>query len=141
MNVTRFARRAALSIAAAGMLLGAASPAVAAEGDEDTVEAAATYPYRNWSQTTNNSAGVRFTPYGDHFEIWDNVNNGGSAFVEFNYKDVNDSWKYVVSVTDGYATVQRNVYENYNGNPAYIYFRVCDYTGCSKPSYFRTWGD
>ncbi|MFD8354924.1 hypothetical protein ACFV1X_39150 [Streptomyces coelicoflavus] len=115
---------------ASSVLLAGAAPA-----------SAASYPYRNWSQTSNNSAGVVFRPSGDYFEIWDNVRGSGGAYVEFNYKNVKDKWKWIGRSVDGKpATFQRNVYEKINGKPAYIYFRVCDYSGCSKPSWYRTWG-
>lgn len=102
--------------------------------------AAAAYPNQNWAQTTNNTAGVRFSPNGDWFEIWDNVKDGASAEVTFNYKDVDDEWKVAGEVTDGYTKFQRNVYEDIEGKPAYIYFAVCDAYDCSVISWYRTWG-
>jgi hypothetical protein len=129
----RFTRKVIIVVASlmttGAMLIGGAGPA-----------AAATYPNQNWGQMPGNAAGVRFSPNGDWFEIWDNVNDGNPVEVYFNYKDVEDDWKRVGQVTDSYTKIQRNVYEDIDGKPAYIYFQVCDYYVCSNPSWYRTWG-
>jgi hypothetical protein len=130
MNV----RRHLTAAAAATALLGSALALAPAAG-------AATYPYQNWSQTSQNSSGVVFHPYGDKFDVWDNVRDDTRADVYFNYKGVSDSWKHVGYVYNGHTTITRNVYESINGKPAYIYFEVCDgVRGCSTPSWYRTWG-
>ncbi len=127
----RFMRKAitvVASLTAGGaMLFGGAGPAAAAE-----------YPYQDWSQLAGNAAGVKFTPNGDWFEIWDNVNDGHPVEVYFNYKDVEDDWKRVGEARDGYKRIQRNVYEKLEGKPAHIYFQVCEYYVCSHPSWYRT---
>ncbi|MET8647370.1 hypothetical protein ABZX69_42240 [Streptomyces sp. NPDC004074] len=129
MNVRKHITAAALS---AVLLGGAVALAPAAS--------AASYPNQNWSQIAGNHAGVVFHPYGDKFEIWDNLHDGYMVWVEYNYKGVSDKWKLVGSEVDKHVTYSHNVAESINGKPAYIYFRVCDSWGCSKPSWYRTWG-
>lgn len=117
-----------------------APSAHAATDDDPDVGTTAAYPYRDWAQTPGNTAGVVFRPYGDWWEAWDN-SGAANTYVQFNYKGVNDAWKNVISGRGWtYAKDQRNVYEKINGEPAYIYFRVCDNAGCSHPSWYRTWG-
>ncbi|MFF0738850.1 hypothetical protein ACFYVL_00475 [Streptomyces sp. NPDC004111] len=106
-------RRALLAVgavvSAAGLLLTTAP------------QAAAAVPYRNWTQTPGNTAGVRFSPCGDWWEVWDNVKNDlRGPLVEYNYKGVNDKWKMVpVWADDNYVKGQHNVSESYH-----IYFRI-----------------
>jgi hypothetical protein len=116
-------------IAASAMLVAGAAPAAAAE-----------IPYQDWSQTPGNTAGVKFTANGDWFEIWDNVHDDYLVTAQFHYQGVDDDWKFAGQSMTGYARVQRNVYEEIGGAPAYIYFRVCDRFGCSHPSRYKTYG-
>lgn len=130
MNTRKHLITTALSVTLLGSAL-ALAPTAGAAG----------YPNQNWARTSGNSAGVVFHPYGDQFEIWDNVHDASATWVAYNYKGVNDSWKRVGRVVDGHQTVSHNLYESINGKPAYIYFEVCDTVkGCSKASWYRTWG-
>ncbi|MFE4336523.1 hypothetical protein ACFRQM_46445 [Streptomyces sp. NPDC056831] len=132
---------AAMALAGGLVLIGAGSPAGAATSEAVTLAPNVDVPYRNWAQTSGNTAGVVFHPYGDKFEIWDNVRNAQSVWVAYNYKGVNDAWKRAGSVRDQHRTVSHNLFESINGKPAYIYFKVCDTVkGCSKSSLYRTWG-
>ncbi|CAM5306207.1 hypothetical protein GCM10010329_60510 [Streptomyces spiroverticillatus] len=84
-------------------------------------QAAAAVPYRNWTQTAGNSSGVRFSPCGDWWEVWDNVKNDlRGPLVEYNYKGVKDDWKVVpVWADDNYVKRQFNMNEKYH-----VYFRI-----------------
>ena len=124
-----FVRKAIALVAVGALPLGGSGPADAA-----------TYSYQSWGQTSGNTAGVRFGPNGDWFEAWDNVNDGHTAIVRFNYQDADDDWQQIGQVKDGYAGFVHDVYEKIDGNPGYIYFQVCDRFGCSNPSWYRTWG-
>lgn len=134
-------RKHLTAVARATTLLGSAIALAPAAG-------AASYPYQNWSQLPSNTAGVVLHPYGDEFEIWNNVNDGTAVYARYNYKDVSDSWKNVGTVYGGsHATFSHNMYESINGKKAYIYFEVCRIyetprprTVCSSAAYYRTWG-
>jgi hypothetical protein len=80
----------------------------------------ADYPTRDRTQTHNNSAGVIFHPYGDKFEIWDNVKDGGPVYVWYNYVGIDDKWKMVQS-EGRHSMKRRNLAENRQ-----IYFWVAD---------------
>jgi hypothetical protein len=125
------------SFAAAGTAAAALAVVALAAGP-----AAADSPYRNWVQYPNNRAGVVFHPYGDKFELWDNVyNDGQRVHAEFHYKGVSDPWMPVRGVQDGHRTVQWNLHERINGRGAQIYLRVCmTYAGCSDAVRYRTYG-
>ncbi|MCT2590134.1 hypothetical protein LHJ74_09450 [Streptomyces sp. N2-109] len=114
---------AAVAAAAAGLVLSTAP------------QSAAATPYRNWNQAPSNAAGVKFTPCGDVWELWDNVNDNQYARARFHYKGVDDTWKYPIAVADGYTRTQRNVYEKYH-----IYFQVYGSTGWSSSVEYHTNG-
>ena len=115
---------AVASMAASAALLNIAGPA-----------AAATYPEQNWTQLPGNAAGGKFTANGDRFEVWDNVDDDMGAWVEFNYKGIDDDWKEAIYVLDRYAATNYNLQERIDGKRTAIYFRVCSNGACSVPSW------
>ncbi|GAA2733544.1 hypothetical protein [Actinocorallia aurantiaca] len=102
---------------------------------------AETYVYKNSTQVAGNYAGVVFYPYGDNFKVWNNV-AGGRAFVSWNYKDIDDSWKNVGTVFHDQSPRVINV-EMVEGRQ--IYFKVTwtdeyNIAPASPIVYFRTGG-
>jgi hypothetical protein len=75
-------------------------------------------PSRNSARTPSNAAGVVYHPNGDFFEIWDNVRDGKSVVVKWNYVGIDDRWKTVKSHAR-HAFYQRAIAE-----PRWIYFRI-----------------
>jgi hypothetical protein len=105
-----------------------------------TAAAQAAIPTRNWTQTPANEAGVKFHPYGDYFEIWDNYADGRRVQVRWNYVGIRDRWKKV------YSARRHGLYRvNMAERPHRIYFRVLGYSPGGLLAYsrivkYRTWG-
>jgi hypothetical protein len=94
--------------------------------------------YRNWAQTSGNSAGVVFRPYGDSWEVWYNrpADEPSAILVQFNYKGINDRWHTVLQqVVFGqqHWKFRRNVAEHHR-----IYFRIQEGDKISPISEYRT---
>lgn len=94
--------------------------------------------YRNWAQTPHNGAGVVFHPYGDYFEVWGNQRGPEpySVLVQYNYKNVKDSWKTVflqILVGPEHFKFRHNLREH-----RHIFFRIYGPGGHSPISEFRT---
>jgi hypothetical protein len=91
-----------VGVASVGLIAAAAfsaSPALAKQSCSDVV-------YSNEAQASGpggelNAAGVRFTPRGDKFTIWDNQADGRRVTVLWNYAGVNDRWKLAGEPNDG----------------------------------------
>jgi hypothetical protein len=84
-----------------------------------TAQSASAYPVADRTQAPRNVAGVIFHPGNDCFEIWDNVKNGISARVSWNYVGVNDRVKKVLS--HGRHSLRCT---NMREFPHQIYFRI-----------------
>src|SRR6266545_4707315 len=73
------------------------------------------YPYRNWTRSPGNTAGVVFHPDGDRWDIYDNRRDGYPVFVRFGYlgkSGIEGRWHEVGHVIDGHVSVTRNVAEH-----------------------------
>jgi hypothetical protein len=101
-----------------------------------TSASAYTIRYQNWSQVPDNSAGVVFHPSNDSFEAWDNVREGLRATVQWNYKGINDRWKYLEVEDGAHQTFDLNLSERHH-----VYFLITQFGGPSYVSEFRTSGE
>jgi hypothetical protein len=119
-------RRIAAAAAFALVALVAALAAAPAPAD------AATYSQR--ARAPQNAAGVVFHPYGDIFEIWDNVRDGRPVRVRFRELGA-VNWRTITSRVR-YTEVRRNLREKGN----YVEFYVIGATGPSEISMYKTFG-
>lgn len=97
------------------------------------------FTHQNWARAPQNAAGVVFQPYGDDFEIWDNVRDGKSVTVWYKYL-LSSRWHKIVSHVH-VGTYRRNMRER----PQNVAFVIDghDRNGRfvrSHGSYYRTWG-
>lgn len=125
--MTRLNRIAGIAVVALAMSV--AAPAAAKADPRD-------YPHTNRTQTIGNGAGVIFHPFGDKFEIWDNIKDDESVTVRWNYVRVDDDWKEV-TCKRRYCVIDRNLREQ----PNQIYFYIEDAQPARSPIVrHRTWG-
>jgi hypothetical protein len=94
--------------------------------------------YRNWAQTSHNSAGVVFRPYGDTWEVWYNRRDQelSAVLVQFNYKGIKDGWHTVlrqIVIGPTHWKFRRNVAEHHR-----IFFRIVEGAKVSPISEYRT---
>lgn len=102
--------------------------------------AAGAIPSQQSVRAPGNVAGVQFHPYGDYFEIWDNMRDGKPAWVKWNYVGIDDGWK-TVTQRGGHGRHRVNMAEY----PHQIYFRVIGFNSerelSGSPTIrYRTWG-
>jgi hypothetical protein len=113
----------------AAVSISVASPATAKPDPRD-------YPNTNRTQTIGNGAGVIFHPFGDKFEIWDNIKDDQPVTVRWNYVGLDDQWKQV-TCRRRYCVIDRNLQEE----PRQIYFYIEDSQPARSPLVrYRTWG-
>ena len=96
-------------------------------------------PIRTAAQAPQNSAGVVFHPFGDYFEIWDNVRDRIPVQVWYRYAN-SRHWHRIVSRVH-YARYRRNVAEF----PNQIVFLIDGHNRQHRfvraaQSRYRTWG-
>jgi hypothetical protein len=133
-NMRRIHRIAAVGAAAAATAFAATPFAAAAPPPPD-----GPFHSQNWARTPGNAAGVVFRPYGDDFEIWDNVADGKAVTVWYK-EQFSSRWQKIVSRVH-VGTYRRNLPER----PHYVTFAIegHDRQGrlvSSKGSIYRTWG-
>jgi hypothetical protein len=75
--------------------------------------------YQDWSRVGDNSAGAVFRPNGDKFQVWDNNRDGVPVTLAWNYKGVNDHWKYLSPQDGAQHTFNLNLSETHH-----VYFYV-----------------
>jgi hypothetical protein len=90
--------------------------------------------YQNWSQIPDNSGGAVFHPSNDSFEVWDHRDTIRTA-VQWNYKGVNDRWKYLYPQDGAHQTFDLNLSERHH-----VYFLITGFGGPSYVSEYRTSG-
>jgi hypothetical protein len=94
---------------------------------------------QNWAQAPENAAGVVFHPFGDRFEVWDNVRDGIPVQVWYRYA-AGGAWHRIVSRVH-HGTVRQDLAEF----PNKIEFRIDGHDRGggfvrSPVSIYRTWG-
>lgn len=81
---------------------------------------AGTVPYRSWTQTSGNTAGIQFNPSGDRFVVWDNVHHDGhpaAGWVAYrtgtrSCSSPGSAYRFIGEVYNGHRTIARNVREH-----------------------------